>query len=127
MKKPIAILLMLLYSTIAFSNAVDCGFCNGKMALSTQASKQNQCDCSASQMKVDCCGTATIACATDNSQKQVTSSFLSVSFTDYLITPLQAEDVFLNRVSEESSANDFTFTHPQSSRQLLAFIHILRI
>ena len=81
-------------------------------------------------MNMDCCSAAkTISCKTDDSQKkQVINSALSVSFTDHFVNnSLQAAEFLFQATPDKQAGFNLASTYNQSSRNLLAFIHILRI
>ena len=129
-KKSIAILLLLIYGSVAFSAGANCSYCNGKMIhSSSHGSDQSQCGCSNSQMNMDCCGAKTLSCKTDDSQRnQVINSALSISFADHFANnSLRADEYLFQAIQDRQVGYNLISTHNQSSRDLLAFIHVLRI
>lgn len=130
MKKSIAIFLFLLYASVAFGIGVECSsYLDGKLVHSSaHKSVKSQCDCFDSPMNMDCCGAKPLSCKTDNAKAQIIAPVLQNSFAEHFANnSLQAEGFLLDISLQEQAAYHPAVPHFQSSRDLLSFIHTLRI
>jgi len=128
LKRFVTILFLLLYINIAFGVGIDCHFCNGELVSTTlYGFGEDSCKCTCGEMSLNCCKTVTAFYKTDSHQSESITLPINPSFYEYNIiyTPVlklqQPTAVFIKQIEY------YNFIRTSSSRDILTFIHILRI
>jgi len=128
MKRFVTTLFLLHYINIVFGFGIECHYCNGNLVSKTlYGFGEDFCKCTSGEMSLNCCQTITAFCKTDSHQSESITLPDKPSFYQYNIiyTPVlklqHPTAVFVKQFEF------YNFIRTSSSRDILAFIHLLRI
>jgi hypothetical protein len=127
LKKINAILFLLLYINAAFGTNTDCYGCWGKLVnVKLQVPAKPGCKDSFSQKGMGCCDKEAISCNTNNPNFQIQTIAAGLSFNEYTGNNAVAVKVDLFSIGVKQF-HDHYLTRTAPPRDILSFIHVLRI
>lgn len=127
MKKAIAIFFILLYSSVAFSQGADCDSCSSESGLGVFGFGKSTYNCCTYQDNGNSCSVEMITCKSDNTVLLSVNVQRDFSIDSYLLTSFLQLSAVGHITGQYGPLFPGTRLHRKSSRQLLSFIHILRI
>ena len=124
LKKFSTIFLLSLYFNAAFAIGIDCTYCEGKITSATLHRFATELS---NTMPMGCCRTETLTCKTDNHVAPIVAVFPGSSFNQLLpILPVFTKLEFPKFI-RVSQFGYYYFKRATTCRDILSFIHILRI
>lgn len=106
----------------------DCYCCRGKLVnVKVQVPATAKCKDSCSQMGISPCDKETISCKTDHHKFQIQTIAPGLSFNEYTGNNPATVKVDLFHSMVVKQFNDYYLTRTAPPREILSFIHVLRI
>ena len=126
MKRAISIVLLLLYINVGFGFRIE--YCQGQIATKQLAEpKKQSCECCTRVLSKECCKKGTHFCSTDSHKSQPDAIVVKNIETENLVPFSDHASKGFHTSPLLQEFNHYSFSRSLSSRQILLWIHILRI